>query len=77
MRLQYKNGVAILHGLVFAGSLLSPDIGIGTTSSFFQGSGKLFEEKELLIRLVVMGAITGELQNFGINFVTTGSFVCW
>ena len=49
-------------GLVFAGSSLSPDLRIGTISAFFHGSGKVLKVKELLIRLVIMGAITGELS---------------
>ena len=49
-------------GLVFAGSSLSPDLGIGTTYAFFQECGKLCKEKELLIRLVTMGTITGRLS---------------
>ena len=48
-------------GLVFAGSSLSPDLRIKTISAFFHGSGKLLKVKEL-IRLVTMGAITGELS---------------
>ena len=49
-------------GLVFAGSSLSPDLRIGTISAFFHGSGKVLRVKKLLIRLVIMGAITGELS---------------
>ena len=49
-------------GLVFAGSSLSSDLRIGTVSAFFHGSGKVLKVKELLIRLVIMGAITGELS---------------
>ena len=49
-------------GLVFAGSSLSPDLRSGTISAFFHGSGKVLKVKELLIRLVIMGAITGELS---------------
>ena len=47
---------------MFAGSSLSPDLIIGTISAFSQGGGKLLKEKELLIRLVMMGAITGDLS---------------
>ena len=47
---------------MFAGSSLSPYLRIGTISAFFQGSAKMLKEKELLIRLVMMGAITGELS---------------
>ena len=46
---------------MFAGSSLSPDLRIGTISAFFHGSVKELKVKELLIRLVVMGATTGEL----------------
>ena len=35
---------------------------IGTISAFFHGSGKVLKVKKLLIRLVIMGAITGELS---------------
>ena len=49
-------------GLVFAGSSLSPDLRIGTISAFFHGSGKVLKVKESLIRLVIVGAITGELS---------------
>ena len=49
-------------GLVFAGSSLSPDVRNGTISTYFLGSGKLLKEKELVIRLVMMGAIRGELS---------------
>ena len=49
-------------GLVFAGSSLSPDLRNGTISTYFLGSGKLLKEKELVIRLVMMGAIRGELS---------------
>ena len=45
-------------GLVFAGSSLSPDLRIGTTSAFLHGSGNVLKVKELLIRLLIMGAIT-------------------
>jgi len=45
---------------VFAGSSLSPDLRIGTISAFFHGRGKVLKVKEL-IRLAIMGAITGEL----------------
>ena len=48
-------------GLVFAGSSVSPDLRIKTISAFFHGSGKVLKVKEL-IRLVIMGAITGELS---------------
>jgi len=47
---------------VFAGSSLSPDLRIGTISAFFQESGKLLEWKELLIRLVITGAMTDKLS---------------
>ena len=47
---------------MFAGSSLSPDLRIGKISAFFHGSGKVLKVKELLIRLVIMGAITGELS---------------
>ena len=47
---------------MFAGSSLSPDLRIEKMSAFFHGSGKVLEVKELLIRLVIMGAITGELS---------------
>ena len=47
-------------GLVFAGSSLSPDLRIGTISAFFHESRKVLKLKEL-IRLAIMGAITGEL----------------
>ena len=49
-------------GLVFAGSSLSPDLRNETISTYFLGSGKLLKEKELVIRLVMMGAIRGELS---------------
>ena len=49
-------------GLVFADSSLSPDLRNGTISTYFLGSGKLLKEKELVIRLVMMGAIRGELS---------------
>ena len=49
-------------GLVFAGSSLSSDLRNGTISTYFLGSGKLLKEKELVIRLVMMGAIRGELS---------------
>ena len=48
-------------GLVFAGSLLSPDLTIGAISAFFHGSGKVLKVKELLIRFFIIRAITGEL----------------
>ena len=38
------------------------DLRIGTISAFFHGSGKVLKVKELLIRLVIMGAITDELS---------------
>ena len=38
------------------------DLRIGTISAFFHGSGKTLKVKELLIRLVIMGAIAGELS---------------
>ena len=47
---------------MFAGSSLSPDLRNGTISTYFLGSGKLLKEKELVIRLVMMGAIRGELS---------------
>ena len=47
---------------MFAGSSLSPDLRVGTISAFFHGSGKVLRVKKLLIRLVIMGAITGELS---------------
>ena len=47
---------------MLAGSLLSADLRIRTISAFFYGSGKVLKVKELLIRLVIMGAITGELS---------------
>ena len=47
---------------MFAGSSLSPDLRIGTISAVFHGSGKVLIVKELLIRLVIVGAITGELS---------------
>ena len=47
---------------MFAGSPQFPDLRIGTISAFFQGSGKLLKEKELLITPVMIGAITGELS---------------
>ena len=50
------------NGLVFAGSSLSPYLRIGTISAFFHGSRKVLKVKELLIRLVIMGAITRELS---------------
>ena len=46
---------------MFAGFSLSPDFRIGAISAFFHGSGKVLKVKELLIRLVIMGAVTGEL----------------
>ena len=49
-------------GLVFAGSSLSPDLRNETISTYFLGRGKLLKEKELVIRLVMMGAIRGELS---------------
>ena len=49
-------------GLVFAGSSLSPDLRIGTTSAFLHGSGNVLKVKELLIRRLIMRAITGELS---------------
>ena len=47
---------------MLTGSSLSPDLRIGTISAFFHGSGKVLKVKELLIRLVIMGAITGALS---------------
>ena len=47
---------------MFAGSSLSPDLRNETISTYFLGSGKLLKEKELVIRLVMMGAIRGELS---------------
>ena len=47
---------------MFAGSSLSSDLRNGTISTYFLGSGKLLKEKELVIRLVMMGAIRGELS---------------
>ena len=47
---------------MFAGSSLFPDLKIGTISAFFHGSAKVLKVKELMIRLVIMGAITGELS---------------
>ena len=47
---------------MFAGSSLFPDLKIGTISAFFHGSAKVLKVKKLLIRLVIMGAITGELS---------------
>ena len=41
---------------------MSPDLRIGTISAFSHGSVNEFKVKELLIRLVIMGAITGELS---------------
>ena len=49
-------------GLVFAGSSLSPGLRIGRIFVFFRGSGKVLKVKELLIRLGIMGTITGELS---------------
>ena len=40
---------------------MSPDLRIKTISAVFHGSGKVLKVKEL-IRLVIMGAITGELS---------------
>ena len=58
---------------MLAGSSLPPDLRIGTISAFFHGSVKELKVKELLIRLVIMGAITGELS-FRI-LALTGNFI--
>ena len=47
---------------MLTGSSLSPDLRIGTISAFFLGSGKVLKVKELLIRPVITGAITGALS---------------
>ena len=65
-------------GLVFAGSSLSPDLRIGTIYVFFHGSRKILKVKEL-IRLIIMGVITGELS-FRILTLTLsqpGALLAW
>ena len=47
---------------MFTGSSLFPDLKIGAISALFHGSAKVLKVKELIIRLVIMGAITGELS---------------
>ena len=64
-------------GLVFAGSLLSPDLRIGAISAFFYGSRKVLKVKELLIRFFYNGSDNwwAVFQDFGVNFITTGGLI--
>ena len=65
-------------GLVFAGSSLSPDLRIGAIYAFFHGSEKVLKVKEL-IRLVIKGAITGELsfRTLTLTLSQPGALLAW